>query len=142
MENSQERNERVRNLLMQYGEYQSELVAIEATMKDIKSDIQKEMGDDTKMAFDNFASVQKVASSTVVSYDDKSIVGIILQAIQDNDMHSVIELVQTATAFDASKLDKLAVSALSDGQLRLSQRLTDARKESNRSGSMRITFVK
>lgn len=140
MEQKQDRTEVVRSLLVEYGEYQSELTAIEATMKDIKGRIQAEMGDDTKMAFDHLGSIQKVASSTVVSYDADAVISVVLKALQENDIHTVIALVRAVSSFDSAKVDRVGMNALSDGQIAISKSLTDARKESTRAGSMRITL--
>jgi hypothetical protein len=147
MENSQEhiekeRTEKVRNLLMQYGEYQSELIAIEATMKELKSSISTELGDVNKMVFDHLATVQKVASTNTVSYDTELVVSLLLNALQNNDNHTAMSIIRTISGFNADKLDKLSLNAMNNGELHVSQALSEARSESKRAGSLRIVFSK
>lgn len=142
MEHNQEQASRVRELLMQYGELQSEQVAIEATMKEVKSSITQELGETNKMVFDHLATVQKVASTTTVSYDTELVVSLLITAIQGNNFNTAVSIVRAISGFNADKLDKLAMNALNDGELGVSQALNEARSESKRAGSLRITFSK
>lgn len=142
MEHNQEQASRVRELLMQYGELQSEQVAIEATMKEVKSSINTELGETNKMVFDHLATVQKVASTTTVSYDTELVISLLITAIQGNNFNTAVSIVRAISGFNADKLDKLAMNALNDGELGVSQSLNEARSESKRAGSLRITFSK
>lgn len=131
----------IRRLLMDYAEEASELEAREANMKEIKAQIIKLMPE-SKVAIDGLATVQQISSSTTVSYDAKAVKSVMLEALKRNDKSTVMGLIASISTFDGDSIDGLVTKSVDDGDMETAKSLSGLRKESKRSGSLRIAFVK
>lgn len=137
-------DQRLQELLTHYGEIQNEVEALEANMRDIKRNIEQflESQDAKTASVDGLATVQIIDGKPSPKYDDKNLVKLMLDFLNNNNVSVVVQLIKSVKEFDASKVDNLIQQMKEDGEITEAERMLNLRSETTRAKSIRITFKK